>query len=64
MKIKKGFLYMDRFDDAWKVICDYCKKNITDVAYNTWISKIEPIGIDLDNKESHLLVPNDFHRKT
>lgn len=55
---------MDRFDDAWKVICEYCKKNITDVAYNTWISKIEPIGIDLDNKEANLLVPNDFHRKT
>lgn len=55
---------MDRFDDAWKVICDYCKKNITDVAYNTWISKIEPIGIDLDKKEADLLVPNDFHRKT
>ncbi|MBQ7504548.1 MAG: chromosomal replication initiator protein DnaA [Ruminococcus sp.] len=55
---------MDRFDDAWKVICEYCKKNITDVAYNTWISKIEPIGIDLDKKESNLLVPNDFHRKT
>ncbi len=55
---------MDRFDDAWKVICEYCKKNITDVAYNTWINKIEPIGIDLDNKEANLLVPNDFHRKT
>ena len=55
---------MDHFDDAWKVICDYCKNNITDVAYNTWISKIEPIGMDLDNKEACLLVPNDFHRKT
>ena len=55
---------MDRFDDAWKVICEYCKNSITDVAYNTWISKIEPIGIDLDKKEATLLVPNDFHRKT
>jgi len=55
---------MDHFNDAWKVICDYCKSNITDVAYNTWISKIEPVGIDLDSKESVLLVPNDFHRKT
>ena len=55
---------MDRFDDAWKVICEYCKNNITDVAYNTWISKIEPVGMDFDNKEASLLVPNDFHRKT
>lgn len=55
---------MNHFTDAWKVICDYCKNNITDVAYNTWISKIEPLDIDLDKKESVLLVPNDFHRKT
>lgn len=55
---------MNHFTDAWKVICDYCKNNITDVAYNTWISKIEPLDIDLDKKESILLVPNDFHRKT
>ncbi|MCR5653359.1 MAG: chromosomal replication initiator protein DnaA [Ruminococcus sp.] len=55
---------MDRFDDAWKVICEYCRKNITDVAYNTWISKIEPIGMDFDKQEACLLVPNDFHRKT
>lgn len=55
---------MDHFKDAWKVICDYCKNNITDVAYNTWISKIEPVGMDFDKKEAVLLVPNDFHRKT
>lgn len=55
---------MDHFDDAWKVICEYCRNNITDVAYNTWISKIEPLGIDFDKKEASLLVPNDFHRKT
>ena len=54
---------MDRFDDAWKVICEYCKKNITDVAYNTWINKIEPIGIDLDNKEANLLVRMIFTEK-
>ena len=55
---------MDHFDEAWKVICDYCKNNITDVAYNTWISKIEPLYLDFDKKEATLLVPNDFHRQT
>ena len=55
---------MDHFNDAWKVICDYCKNNITDVAYKTWISKIEPLGMDFDKNEAELLVPNDFHRKT
>ena len=55
---------MDHFDEAWKVICDYCKSNITDVAYNTWISKIEPLYLDFDKNEATLLVPNDFHRQT
>ena len=55
---------MNHFDDAWKVICEYCKNNITDVAYNTWISKIEPVNMDFDKKETYLMVPNDFHRKT
>lgn len=37
---------------------------ITDVAYNTWISKIEPIGLNFDKQEAELMVPNDFHRQT
>ncbi len=55
---------MEHFNEAWNVICDYCRKNITDVAYNTWISKIEPVGMDFDKSEAVLLVPNDFHRQT
>ena len=55
---------MEHFNEAWNVICDYCRKNITDVAYNTWISKIEPVGMDFDKSEAMLLVPNDFHRQT
>ena len=37
---------MDSFNEAWKIICDYCKERITDVAYTTWISKIEPVSLD------------------
>lgn len=55
---------MENFKDAWKVICDYCKREMTDIAYNTWISKIEPVGLDFDKQEAILLVPNDFHRQT
>ena len=33
---------MESFHEAWDLICDYCKAHITDVAYKTWISRIEP----------------------
>lgn len=55
---------MDSYSDAWEAVCGYCKQNITDVAYNTWISRIKPLNIDLDKSQAVLLVPNDFHRQT
>lgn len=55
---------MKAFDEAWEVICGYCRRNITDVAYNTWISRIKPLNIDFDKNKAFLLVPNDFHRQT
>ncbi len=57
---------MGSFDEAWQVICDYFQKEkkITDVAYKTWISRIEPKNIDFEKGEITLVVPNDFHRKT
>jgi len=55
---------LESFNEAWDVICDYCKTRITDVAYKTWISRIEPINLDFDKGEALLLVPNEFHRQT
>lgn len=55
---------MDSFDDAWEVICSYCKTKITDVAYNTWISRIKPLKLDFESNTAYLIVPNDFHRQT
>ncbi len=57
---------MGSFDEAWQVICEYFQneKKITDVAYKTWISRIEPKNIDFEKGEITLLVPNDFHRQT
>lgn len=55
---------MDSFEEAWGIICDYCKKRITDVAYKTWISRIKPININFETGQAILLVPNDFHRQT
>jgi chromosomal replication initiator protein len=55
---------MDSFNDAWELICSYCKTKITDVAYNTWISRIKPLSLDFESNTAYLIVPNDFHRQT
>lgn len=55
---------MESFNEAWDVICDYCKTQITDVAYTTWISRIKPINLDFESGKAILQVPNDFHRQT
>lgn len=55
---------MESFSEAWSVICDYCKTKITDIAYKTWISRIEPVDLNFESGEAILLVPNDFHRQT
>ena len=55
---------MESFNEAWDLICDYCKTRITDVAYKTWISRIKPIKIDFSDGDAILMVPNEFHRQT
>ena len=55
---------MDSFNEAWKIVCDYCKQRITDVAYTTWISKIEPVNLDFAQGKAILMVPTDFNRQT
>lgn len=55
---------MDEFKETWGIICDYCKNEITDVAYKTWISRIEPVNLDFTNGVATIMAPNDFHRQT
>lgn len=55
---------MDSFTEAWGLVCEYCKSKITEVAYTTWISRIEPVSLDFTSGTAVLKVPNDFHRKT
>ena len=55
---------MDSFNDAWELISSYCHNKITDVAYNTWISRIKPLKLDFESNTAYLIVPNDFHRQT
>ncbi|MBQ4105902.1 MAG: chromosomal replication initiator protein DnaA [Clostridia bacterium] len=55
---------MESFNEAWGVICDYCKSKITDVAYKMWISRIEPVELDFDKGQTVLMVPSEFHKDT
>ena len=55
---------MESFTEAWSFICDYCKKHITEVAYTTWISRIEPVSLDFAKGIALLKAPNEFHRQT
>ena len=55
---------MNSFNDTWEIICNYCKGKITDVAYDTWISRIEPVDLDFEKGQAKLMVPSDFHRET
>lgn len=55
---------MEEFNEAWSAICEYCKNQITDVAYTTWISKIVPQNFDFETGKITLRVLNDFHRQT
>jgi chromosomal replication initiator protein len=59
-----GGFAMESFNEAWDLICDFCKTRITDVAYKTWISRIEPVKLDFAAGEAILMVPNEFHRQT
>lgn len=55
---------MESFTDAWNLICQYCKSesNISEVAYDTWIRRIEPLSLDFDRQVMTLKVPTQFHQ--
>ncbi len=53
---------MDSFNEAWELICEYCKQHVTEVAYKSWLQNIEPLKLDLDNGKIILMVRSDFQR--
>lgn len=55
---------MKSFDEAWTLICDYCKSNITEVAYKTWFERLVPITLDFENGVAIIEAPNEFHKQT
>ena len=55
---------LDSFDQAWELICQYCKSNITEVAYNTWFSRLKPVSLDFSKGTAIVEAPNEFHKQT
>lgn len=55
---------MESFTEVWNLVCDYCKSKITEIAYSTWISRIEPVNLDFAQGIAVLKVPNELHRQT
>lgn len=53
---------MNSFTEAWEYVCAYCKENISEVAYKTWIERIKPKSLDFDHNIANLIVPNEFHK--
>ena len=49
---------MESFLEAWDLICDYCKKQVTDVSYETWFSKLVPISLDFGAGVAIIQAPN------
>lgn len=55
---------MESFTEVWNLVCAYCKSKITEIAYSTWISRIEPVTLDFSEGIAVLKVPNELHRQT
>ena len=55
---------MESFTEAWELICDYCRAHITDVAYQTWFSRLKPASIDFSQGFATIEFPNELHNNT
>ena len=51
---------MDSFDQAWELICDYCRSKITEVAFKTWFSRLKPVSLDFTDGVAILEAPNEL----
>ena len=36
---------MDSFNEVWNNVCEFCKSEMTQVAYNSWIATLSPVGM-------------------
>lgn len=55
---------MESFFEAWDLICDYCRNQVTEVSYETWFSKLVPVSLDFEEGVAIIQAPNEFHKST
>ncbi len=37
---------LESFDQVFAAVTDYCRQNLSDIAYSLWIRDIEPLGLE------------------
>ncbi len=62
--MKRAEQKMDNFIEAWESISDYCRKNMSDVAYETWFRKLKPVTLDFEEGTAIIEAPNNFNKQT
>ena len=51
---------MNTFEEVWENVCDYCKDEISGVAYNCWIKTLSPVK--LHDKVAVVSAPTKYQR--
>ena len=51
---------MNTFEEVWENVCDYCKDEISGVAYNCWIKTLSPVK--LHGKVAVVSTPTKYQR--
>ena len=57
---------MDSFNEVWNNVCEFCKSEMTQVAYNSWTATLSPVGMSdgkSDSQRKKQLSAQYCHRK-
>ena len=55
---------MDSFTEAWDIILGYCKTQISEIAYSTWLERLKPVSLDFADGVAVIEAPNAFSKQT
>ena len=53
---------MESFREVFSKVSEYCKTQMSEVAYNLWISDIQPVKFDAETGTAYLFVRSEFKR--
>lgn len=55
---------MDSFSEAWDIILNYCRAQISEIAYSTWLERLKPVSLDFADGIAVIEAPNAFSKQT